>query len=131
LELDEKLVREADTRSSEEAKEITLNLLDSEDPPTALFVTNNLMSLGALKAIKKLDFRIPEDISLIMYDDMPWATAMSPTITAVKQPGYEMGRRAGELFFQRVDDPDREIVEVKMEPKLMIRESSSRPNSAI
>lgn len=122
---DENLVQEADPRSSEEAREITLKLLKSEDRPTALFVTNNLMSLGALKAIKELNLKIPEDVSLIMFDDMPWATVMSPSITTVKQPGYEMGRRAAELFFQRVKDPEREIVEITMDPKFIVRESTA------
>lgn len=129
IEFDKTLVREADTRSSEDARAITLDLLKSKNPPTALFVTNNLMSLGALKAIKELNFQIPNDISLIMFDDMPWATVISPSLTAVKQPGYEMGRRAGELFFQRVEDPEREIVEVKMDPKLIIRESTGPPKN--
>ncbi len=127
LQYDESLVCKADTRRSEEAKEITLNLLQSENPPTALFVTNNLMSLGALKAIKELDFRIPDDISLIMYDDMPWATAVTPSLTTVKQPGYEMGRRSAELFFQRVEDPKRQAVEIMMETELIERESTSHP----
>jgi DNA-binding LacI/PurR family transcriptional regulator len=85
------------------------------------------MGLGALKAIKELNFQIPDDISLIMFDDMPWATVVTPSITTVKQPGYEMGRRSAELFFQRVEDPEREIVEVKMEPKFITRESTAPP----
>lgn len=124
---DEKLVKEADPRSSEDAREITLNFLKSENPPTALFVTNNLMCLGALDAIKKQNFKIPDDISLVMFDDMPWAKVITPSITAVKQPGYEIGRRAGELFFQRVEDPKREVVEVMMETELIIRESTNQP----
>lgn len=125
---DEQLIREADPRSSEDAREITKELLASDNPPTALFVTNNLMTLGAMNAIKELNFCIPNDISLIMFDDMPWATVVTPSLTAVKQPGYEMGRRAGELFFQRVEDPEREIVEVKLSPKLIVRESTGSPN---
>lgn len=127
IQYDENLVKEADPRSSKDAREITLKLLQSEKPPTALFVANNLMCLGALDAIKKLDFKIPEDISLIMFDDMPWAKVITPSITTVKQPGYEIGRRAGELFFQRVEDPEREVVEVMMETELIIRESTCRP----
>lgn len=127
--LNGELVKEGDPRSSEDAREITLDLLQSENPPTALFVTNNLMGLGALTAINELDFEIPGDISLIMFDDMPWATVVSPSITTVKQPGYEMGRRAAELFFQRVEDPEREIVEVKMAPKFIVRESTAAPKS--
>lgn len=127
IKVDEKLIKEGDPRSSEDAREITFRLLQEEEVPTALFVTNNLMGLGALKAIQELGLQIPDDISLIMFDDMPWASITSPPLTTVKQPGYEMGRRAGELFFQRVEDSEREIVEVKMDPKLIVRNSTAAP----
>lgn len=126
INIDEKLIKEADPRSSEHAKEITLKLLGSNDPPSALFVTNNLMGLGALQAIKELGLQIPEDISLIVFDEMPWATITTPTITTVKQPAYEMGRRAAELCFQRIEDPDRDHVEIMMNAELIVRESTAR-----
>lgn len=122
---DKKLIREGDPRSSENAKKLTKELLYITPRPTALFVTNNLMTLGALEAINELDLKIPEDISIIMFDDMPWATATNPPLTVIKQPGYEMGRRAAELFFQRVADPDREPVRVIMEPTLIVRKSTA------
>lgn len=130
IEIDKLLVREGDPRSSMNAKEITMELLQQDPAPTALFVTNNLMTLGALEAINELNLKIPDDLSIIMFDDMPWATAISPPLTVVKQPGYEMGRRSAELFFQRIEDPDRETVEVMMEPKLISRKSTGKPKQS-
>lgn len=127
IEYDEDLVKVADPRSSEDARKITLDLLSSGEAPSALFVTNNLMGLGTLKAIRELGLQIPQDISIVMFDDMPWATITSPPLTTVKQPGYEMGRRAGELFFQRIEDLDRQPVQVTMETELIIRESTAGP----
>lgn len=127
LPINRELIREGDPRSSKNAKLLTKNLLESEPPPTALFVTNNLMTLGALEAINEMGFKIPEDISIIGFDDMPWATAITPPLTVVRQPGYEMGRRAAELFFQRVADPDREPVQVMMDTNLIVRQSTAPP----
>lgn len=128
IDIDEGLISQGDPRSSKNAKQLTIALLKSEFPPTALFITNNLMTLGALEAINELDLKIPDDISIIGFDDMPWATAISPPLTVVRQPGYEMGRRAAELFFQRITEPDRESVQVMMETKLIFRQSTGPPS---
>jgi len=124
---DNSLVKEVDPRSSDDAKEATFELLESTNPPSAIFMTNNLMGLGTLNAIKQIGLKIPKDVSLVMFDDMPWTTITSPSLTAVKQPSYEMGRRACELFFQRIEDPQRECVEVTMETKLIVRDSTGKP----
>ncbi|MDX1617644.1 MAG: LacI family DNA-binding transcriptional regulator [Balneolaceae bacterium] len=128
IEVNESLIRQGDPRSSRNAKQLTTTLLRGEPVPTALFITNNLMTLGALEAINEMGLRIPEDISIIGFDDMPWASATSPPLTVVRQPGYEMGRRAAELFFQRIADPDREPVQVMMETNLIIRQSTAPPS---
>lgn len=131
VEIDESLIREGDPRNAEKAKELTLELLQLEPSPTALFVTNNLMSLGVLQAINELNLSIPKDISVVMFDDISWATVVSPPLTVVKQPSYEIGRRAAELLFQRISDPDRETVEVIMDTTLIVRSSTSRPLESV
>ncbi|MCC5907450.1 MAG: LacI family DNA-binding transcriptional regulator [Balneolaceae bacterium] len=120
-------IKEGDTKSAEHAKELTFELLNQNPRPTAIFATNNLMTLGALEAINEFGLKIPDDISIVGFDDMPWAKAISPPLTVIRQPAYEMGRRAAELFFQRVDDPGRETVQVIMDPELMIRSSTKEP----
>ena len=94
-----------------------------EERPSALLVGNNLMTLGALAAIRELGLRIPDDVAVIGYDDMPWAPAFDPPLTAVRQPGYEMGRRATELLLERVEDPEREPQVVMLQPELIVRRS--------
>lgn len=124
--LDQELIKEGDPRSSEHARELTKQLLQLDSPPTAIFATNNLMTLGVLEAINKTKLKIPANISVIGFDDMPWAKAITPPLTVIKQPGYEMGRRAAELLFQRVDDPKRETVQIIMEPSIVVRKSTGK-----
>lgn len=126
IEIDNKLIKEGDPRSSEKARELTKVLLELDNPPTAIFATNNLMTLGLLEAVNETGLKIPSEISIIGFDDMPWAKAISPPLTVVRQPGYEMGRRAAELMFQRVEDPKREPVQIMMESSLIIRKSTSK-----
>jgi DNA-binding LacI/PurR family transcriptional regulator len=109
--------REAGGRHAAEA------LLALPEPPTAMFVGNNLMTLGALEAIHGRGLRIPDDVAIIGFDDMPWALALNPPLTAVRQLGYEMGRRAVELLLQRIEDPRRSTTLVVLQPELIVRKS--------
>lgn len=127
IEIDRDLIREGDPRSSEDARQITHEILKLNPAPTAIFATNNLMTLGVLEAVNEQHLKIPRNISVIGFDDMPWAKAISPPLSVIKQPAYEMGRRAAELFFQRIEDPGREPVQVIMEPKLIVRKSTGKP----
>ena len=129
LDIDKALIKEGDPRSSETARLLTKELLELDRPPTAIFATNNLMTLGVLEAVNAAKLKIPADISIIGFDDMPWAKAITPPLTVIKQPGYEMGRRAAELMFQRIDDPKREPVQIIMEPTIIVRESTGKNKS--
>jgi len=126
IEIDKRLIKEGDPRSSETARELTDELLSLDSPPTAIFATNNLMTLGVLESVNKHEMQIPDDISIVGFDDLPWAKAISPPLTTIKQPAYEMGQKAAELFFQRVENPSREPELVIMEPKLIVRESTAK-----
>lgn len=98
-------------------------LLALPAPPTAVFVANNLMTLGALRALHEAGKRIPHDIALIGFDDMPWATSLSPPLTAVAQPAHELGATAAELLLARIADPQRSVRHVVLETQLVIRAS--------
>jgi LacI family transcriptional regulator/LacI family repressor for deo operon, udp, cdd, tsx, nupC, and nupG len=123
LELDPALVRQGDSRQAG-GREMAEQLLGMDSPPTALFVGNNLMTLGALETIYARGLRIPDDLALVSYDDMPWAMAFNPPLTAVRQPGYEMGRQAMELLLRRIQDPQRSAVLLMLQPELVVRKSS-------
>jgi LacI family transcriptional regulator len=78
-------------------------LLDLPEPPSALFVANNQMTLGALQALRQRDLPCPTAISLISFDDLDWAPFFSPPLTVVRQPTYELGKTAAELLIQLIN----------------------------
>ncbi len=98
-------------------------LLDLPQPPTAIFAGNNLLTLGALRAIHARNMNIPKDISIIGFDDMYWSESLNPPLTAVRQDGFEIGRRATELLLSRMVDPDRPCIKVTLDAKLKVRKS--------
>jgi DNA-binding LacI/PurR family transcriptional regulator len=106
--------------------EFTDELLSLNNPPTAVFTGNNLLTIGALSAIHTRGLRIPEDIALAAFDDMDWTAFVKPALTVVAQPTYAIGRTAFELLLQRMEDPDRPYQEVVLPATLHIRESTSR-----
>jgi DNA-binding LacI/PurR family transcriptional regulator len=119
---DPALVLSGDSRP-ESARRLTTQLLQSPERPTALLVGNGMMTIGVLEAIHDLGLRIPEDVAVIGYDDMPWARALTPALTVVRQPGYELGSRAMELLRQRIREPERSITTVMLQPDLVVRGS--------
>lgn len=116
------LVCEGDSRRQSGCT-LGLRLLDLPEPPTAIFPCNNMMTLGALEAIRRRNLRIPDDVALIGFDDVPWAKAFSPPLTVVRQPSYEMGRRAAQLLLERINAPRRPPATHVMQPELIIRNS--------
>ena len=120
---DPTLVAVADSRV-EGGKFGTLQLLTQGTArPTAFFVMNGLMVIGALQAITKVGLRCPQDIALVGFDDFEWAAVMHPRLTTVRQPTYEIGRRAAQLLFERLEKRDSVPQEVRLLPQLIIRES--------
>lgn len=99
-------------------------LLALPKPPTALFVCNNLMTVGALATIHQRGLRVPQDVAIVGFDDLPWAEALDPPLTVVRQPAYDVGRQAMELLLKRIMDPDRAPVTVRLLPKLVTRRST-------
>jgi LacI family transcriptional regulator/LacI family repressor for deo operon, udp, cdd, tsx, nupC, and nupG len=98
-------------------------LLDLKDPPDAIFAGNNLITLGALETIHNRDLKIPGDVAIIGFDDMHWAISLNPPLTAVRQPAYEIGRKAAEQLILRISDPDRIKTRMVLKTELMIRSS--------
>jgi len=98
-------------------------LLDLSDPPTAVFTANNLLTLGALETIHERGLNIPQDISIVGFDDMYWSNSLNPPLTAVRQSGYDVGKRAAELLLQRIQNSTRSNISVIIKTKLMIRKS--------
>ncbi len=99
-------------------------LLEMENPPDAIFTGNNLITLGALETINAMKLRIPEDVAILGFDDMYWANSLNPSLSAVRQPAYEIGKRAVELLIQRIQDPERSCIQMALNTELMKRGSA-------
>ena len=106
--------------------EQTTSLLALPKPPTALFTGNNLLTIGALRAIYEHHLAIPQDIAFAAFDEMDWMFLMNPPLTVVKQPIYEMGEQAANLILERIKQYDRPAVLVELQPTVYIRQSSTR-----
>jgi LacI family transcriptional regulator len=106
-------------------------LLALRPRPTALFVTNNLMTLGAMRTIGELGLRVPRHVSLVAFDDMDWFPIAKPPITAVSQPAYEIGRRAARELLDRLQGTKRRAPRtILLETELIVRASTAPPSRA-
>jgi DNA-binding LacI/PurR family transcriptional regulator len=122
LEPDRDLVK-IGTFKVESGRDLTHELMDSPNPPDAIFASNNLMALGCLRALHERRVRIPDDVALVGFDDMPWAEDLNPPLTAVAQPSYELGNQALELLIKRMRNPDAPYRKVILQPRLIVRKS--------
>lgn len=119
---DPALVRYGESRM-ESGQRLVEELLDSPEPPTALFAGNDLTMLGAYVALCERGLSIPRDMAVVGYDDVPWALAMAPPPTVVRQPGREMGRRAADMLMRRITEPDASVTTATLRPQLVVRAS--------
>jgi LacI family transcriptional regulator/LacI family repressor for deo operon, udp, cdd, tsx, nupC, and nupG len=122
LKPESKLVKVGDFKT-DSGYRLTLELLDSATPPDAIFVANNLMTLGALRALRERNTRVPEDVALVGFDDMPWSAEFRSPLTAVSQPTYELGQEAVHLLLRRIAQPDAPVRTVVLNTRLIVRES--------
>ncbi|MCS7219810.1 MAG: LacI family DNA-binding transcriptional regulator [Anaerolineae bacterium] len=96
--------------------------------PTALFAANNFIAIGALRALRETGVRVPEDMALVSFDDIPPAFAIEPFLTVAAQPAYEMGRRATELLLARLSgQAPPEPQEIVFPTEIIVRRSSGPP----
>lgn len=98
-------------------------LLESPTPPTAIFALSNTILLGALKAINESAFKIPNDISLVSFDDYTYLDFMNPAITRVSQPIEEICAIALDIVLQNIKNKAKSSEKIKLSPKLLIRNS--------
>ena len=95
----------------------------NQKPPTALFASAYIATLGAIKAARKAGFDIPGDLSLLGFDDSDWMTVLKPTISTIRQPIEAMVDSAWQLLMQRIGSPDRPISHVTHLTDMQVRES--------
>jgi LacI family transcriptional regulator len=98
-------------------------ILDQDAQVSAIFSTNDMMAVGAIRAINELGKTVPDDISIIGFDDIALASFTTPPLTTIAQPSYEMGMRAAELLVRRFQHPDSEVIREVFKPALVERSS--------
>jgi len=107
---------------------MTQAVLKMEPRPTALFAVNNFIAIGAVRALRDAKLRLPEDVALVSFDDLPIALVVEPFLTVAAQPAYEMGRLATELLMARIlGDVTGDHQEIVLPAELIIRRSSNCP----
>ncbi len=99
-------------------------LLHLPEPPSAVFVCNDMMAIGAIQAINKFGLKVPEDISVIGFDNIPIAEAISPALTTIAQPISQITQNAMELLFRRMEGDTRDFPSrITLVPELIVRDS--------
>ena len=98
-------------------------LLNSPDRPHAIFATTNTMTAAVLAAAAELGLKIPEDLSLVGFDDSEWMRLVSPPITVVRQPVYALGQATGRLLNDRINGWTGDPKQLRLKTELVVRES--------
>lgn len=121
--VDESLIVHCDF--NQESAYIATQQLLNRSTPDAIFTVSDRLALGVMLALKDKGLRIPEDVAIVGFNDEPIMSLMTPKLSSVAQPAFEMGRRAARLFIEHIHaegKPDIETITLK--PQLVIRESS-------
>ncbi|MFD7919235.1 LacI family DNA-binding transcriptional regulator [Streptomyces sp. NPDC059740] len=110
-------------------RQVMSALLDQPEPPDAVLATDNLMALGALDEIRARGLRVPEDVALVCYDDVPWFAHLDPPLTAISQPTAELGRAAVRVLLERIagGDPDSVVLPARLLPRRSCGEAPPGP----
>ncbi|MFD8812865.1 LacI family DNA-binding transcriptional regulator [Streptomyces sp. NPDC059627] len=106
---------------AESGRRVTEGFLDLPEPPEVVFATDNLMALGALDAVRARGLRVPCDIALAAFDDIPWFVHTDPPVTAIAQPTGELGRAAVRALVDRIEG--RPARSVTLPARLVVRRS--------
>ncbi len=106
-------------------------LLDLPNPPTAILATNNKLLLGMLQAVDERKILIPEQLSVLAFDDYLWNKHFNPTLTAVAQPTHLIGQKSFELLLQLIQNPTVEVaspIHLRLTAELHVRNSTAPPH---
>jgi LacI family transcriptional regulator len=108
----------------------TKQLLARKRPFTALFAYNDISAIGAIRAIQEQGLRVPQDISVMGFDDIPGAAFHTPSLTTVQQPLNRMGEVAAQVLLERIEGKNEYLSDIAIEPQLVVRESTAKAPGA-
>ncbi len=110
-----------------EAYRVTGELLALPEPPTAIFASNDLTAIGSMNALRDHGISVPDDISVIGFDDISQAAFTNPRLTTIRQPLDQMGRKAVELLIEQIENPERPSRRITLATELVVRDSCQPP----
>ena len=96
----------------------------TKHPITAIFAANDQLAVGVLQACIQLGKRVPEDISLVGFDNTVLAKIVNPPLTTIAQPMYELGRRAASLTIESIETGEQSTETIVLKPELVVRQST-------
>ncbi|NPV87814.1 MAG: LacI family DNA-binding transcriptional regulator [Anaerolineae bacterium] len=102
-------------------------LLDLPNPPTAIFASNDVMAMGVMDAVRNRGLRIPDDISVVGFDNIAQSAMVYPPLTTVQQPLEQMGRVATQMLLGILKDPEKEAGRIELPTELIVRGSTAPP----
>ncbi|WP_320669012.1 LacI family DNA-binding transcriptional regulator [Patulibacter defluvii] len=115
---------EVEQMTIEAGEQAAREILAADEKPTGIFCANDLLALGVEHALIAAGHRVPEDFAIVGYDDVAFATMAFVPLTSVRQPAYELGRRAAEQLLNEADDQQHRHERVVFEPELVVRAST-------
>ncbi len=108
----------------------TKQILETTPHPTAIFATNNFLAIGAMRALREHKVRVPKDMSIVVFDDLPTAITIDPFFTVAAQPAYEMGKQSADLLLARLTgEGPKEYQEIVLPVEIIVRKSTVKPPS--
>jgi LacI family transcriptional regulator len=123
LDVDGDLIRMAVYRR-ESAVEETLAVLELSRPATAIFTTDNLMSLGAFEGVQRAGRLVPDEVSIVGFDDLEWTTIVRPPLTVIAQPVYELGLTAARRLLARIAGDESPAMVITLATTFIVRQST-------
>ncbi|EOD00843.1 LacI family DNA-binding transcriptional regulator [Caldisalinibacter kiritimatiensis] len=125
IDFDEKLVKEGNFKADTGYKAME-DLLELDSPPTAVFCVNDEMACGVINCVVEKGLKVPEDISVVGFDDIPLASMFIPSITTIRQPIYDMGALSMELMYKMIKGEKVESKTYVLPHKLVVRQSTMK-----
>jgi LacI family transcriptional regulator len=115
----------------EGGRRVARDRLNLSELPTAVVVANDMMALGVMQECHERGLHVPDDISIVGFDDIAFAALSNPPLTTVCLPRVELGRRAVEALMATIEHPDQQGVEINIPTYLVLRDSTAPPAEAV
>ncbi|HZL12465.1 MAG TPA: LacI family DNA-binding transcriptional regulator [Prolixibacteraceae bacterium] len=125
LNYDESLII-INTLTSEEGVTAAQQLMSLQNPPDAIFCGNDTTALSVMIYLRDKGIRIPQDLGIVGFSNEPFSKVVSPSISTIAQPGFEMGQKAAELIIRKIENKEITYQTIVLHTELIIRDSSRR-----